>query len=56
MPLLGEAGSTDAFVGLGVAGQVRLEFIRQAASAEAAISRAMADLERALPSAQLIEA
>ena len=56
MTRLGEAGCTDALVGLGMAGQVGLEFIREAASAQAAILSALAEVKQALPSARLIEA
>jgi hypothetical protein len=56
MSRLGEAGCTDALVGLGVASQVGLEFIRQASSGEDAILSAVGDVKRALPEATLIEA
>src|SRR3990167_3343335 len=50
-----EAGCDDALVGLGVPGQLGLEFIREASSAEEAILSALADVRRAIPDAQLIE-
>lgn len=50
-----EAGCDDALVGLGVPGQLGLEFIREASSAEEAILSALADVKRAIPDAQLIE-
>ena len=50
-----EAGCDDALVGLGVPGQLGLEFIREASSAEEAILSALADVTRAIPDAQLIE-
>lgn len=53
---LGEAGCTDALVGLGVAGQVGLEFIRQAPTSEEAILSAMEAVKLALPDAWLIDA
>ncbi len=53
---LAEAGCTDALVGLGSAGHIGLEFIREAASAEVAILSAMEDVNKALPGATLIEA
>ncbi len=56
MSKLGEAGCTDALVGLGVAGQLALEFVREAASADEAILSAVDDVKRALPDARLIEA
>lgn len=56
MECLGGAGCTDALVGLGTAGYVRLDFIREADSAEAAIVSALADVKRALPMAMLVEA
>lgn len=56
MNRLAEVGCTDALVGFGVAGLVGLEFIREAASAEAAILSAVDDVKRALPEARLVEA
>lgn len=53
---LGEAGCDDALVGLGLPGRVALEFVRDAQSAEAAMMSALADVARALPTAELIEA
>lgn len=50
-----EVGCDDALVGLGVPGQLGLEFIREASSAEDAIISALADVKRAIPDAQLIE-
>jgi hypothetical protein len=52
---LGAAGCTDAMVGLGVAGQLGLEFVREADSAEDAILSALADVKGAIPGAKLIE-
>jgi len=56
MQRLGEAGCTDAMVGLGVAGQVGLDFIREAANAQDALLSALADVRQALPDAAFIEA
>ena len=56
MTRLGEEGCTDALVGLGVAGQVGLEFVRKASTAEEAVLAAIEDVKRALPDAKLIEA
>jgi predicted DNA-binding transcriptional regulator AlpA len=53
---LAEAGCDDALVGLGLPGRVALEFVREADSAEAAMTSALADVARALPTAELIEA
>jgi predicted DNA-binding transcriptional regulator AlpA len=53
---LGEAGCTDALVGLGLPGYVGLEFIREAGSAEEAILSALADVKKALPGATFVEA
>jgi hypothetical protein len=56
MARLGEAGCTDALVGLGLPGYVGLEFTRVAESAEEAILSALTDVQRALPTAELVEA
>jgi hypothetical protein len=56
MTQLCEVGCTDALVGLGVSGQICLEFARDASTAEEAILSAIADVKRALPDAKLIEA
>ncbi len=52
---LGEAGCTDALVGIGLAGRLALEFDREAERAETAVLSAMADVQRAVPTARLIE-
>ncbi|XBS68769.1 DNA-binding protein [Acerihabitans sp. KWT182] len=52
---LGEAGCDDALVGVGLPGRLALEFVRESGSAEAAISSALEDVRRAVPSAELIE-
>lgn len=53
---LGEAGCTDALIGLGLPGYVSLEFDREAGSAIDAVSSAIADVARAVPEAELVEA
>jgi len=53
---LGAAGCDDALVGIGLPGRLALEFTREADSAQAAVSSALADVHRAVPSAALIEA
>ena len=52
---LGEAGCDDALVGIGQPGRLALEFTREGPSA-AAMRSALADVQRAVPSARLIEA
>ena len=51
---LADEGCTDALVGLGVAGQVCLEFVREAATAEEALQSALQDVKRALPDTERI--
>lgn len=53
---LGEAGCDDALVGIGQPGRLALEFTREAHCAEAAVRSALADVQRAIGSARLIEA
>ncbi|MBU4423846.1 MAG: DNA-binding protein [Gammaproteobacteria bacterium] len=53
---LGEQGCTDALVGLGQAGYIGLDFVREAQNAEAALLSAMDDVKRAVPGAVLVEA
>lgn len=53
---LGEAGCTDALVGIGQAGRMSLEFVREAKNAIEALSSAFADVRKAFPDAELIEA
>lgn len=52
---LGEAGCTDALVGLGAASRLVLEFNRKSRSARQAIQSAVKNVQRALPDAELIE-
>ncbi len=52
---LGAAGCDDALVGIGQPGRLALEFTREAASADAAVRSALADVRSAVPSARLIE-
>ena len=53
---LGACACDDALIGLGVAGRIALAFTRAAQSAEAAMFSAIADVQRAIPTAELIEA
>ena len=53
---LGASGCDDALVGIGQPGRIALEFAREADSAEAALTSALFDIKRAIPSARLIEA
>ncbi len=49
-------GCDDALVGLGRHGRIALDFIREASSADEAILSALADVQRAIPDAKLVEA
>ena len=53
---LGAEGCDDALVGVGQPGRVALEFTREADSARDALQSALADVKRAMPTAQLFEA
>lgn len=53
--ILGQAGLTDATVGLGKRGHVALMFSREAASLGAAAQEAISAVKRALPLALLVE-
>lgn len=53
---LAEAGCMDAVIGIGVAGRIALDFLREAESAESAVLSAIDGVMRALPGARLIEA
>lgn len=53
---LGEAGCTDALVGLGIAGRLALRFDREADNARNAIRTALEDVKSVLPTATLVEA
>jgi hypothetical protein len=53
---LAEAGCDDALVGVGQPGWLALEFTRESDSAKAAMRSALEDVQRAIPSARLIEA
>jgi predicted DNA-binding transcriptional regulator AlpA len=53
---LGAEGCDDALVGVGTPGRIALEFVREAESAERALLSALADVNRAIPTAKLIEA
>jgi predicted DNA-binding transcriptional regulator AlpA len=52
---LGEAGCDDALVGIGQPGRLALEFTRDSVNAKTAVSSALADVRRAVPSARLFE-
>jgi hypothetical protein len=51
---LGEAGCNDAVVGIGRPGRIAMEFARDGASLEEAIRSAVAEVQRAIPSAELL--
>ncbi|GLR45910.1 DNA-binding protein [Mesorhizobium amorphae] len=53
---LGEAGCTDALVGIGIVGRLALEFTREAKNAQEAVHSALADVKAAIPTATLVEA
>ncbi len=53
---LGDSGCDDAVVGIGKRGRLALAFSREAATAAAALTSALADVRRAEPQARLIEA
>ena len=53
---LGEAGCTDALVGVGAAGSIALDFCRKGSSSDGAVASAKADVLRAIPGASLINA
>jgi hypothetical protein len=52
---LGEAGCTDALVGIGQRGRVALNFTREASSAMKAIVSAMREVRAALPESSLLD-
>jgi predicted DNA-binding transcriptional regulator AlpA len=52
---LGEAGCTDALVGLGIAGRLALRFDREADDARNAVRTALEDVKSVLPTATLVE-
>ena len=49
-------GCDDALIGLGRPGRIALDFTREASSADDAILSALADVQRAIPEARLVEA
>ena len=53
---LGEAGCTDALVGVGLVGRLALDFTRDAETARDAVHSALAEVKAAIPSASLVEA
>lgn len=53
---LGAAGCDDALIGMGQPGQLGFKFSREAASAQAAVKSALADIRSVAPTAKLVEA
>jgi hypothetical protein len=53
---LSTEGCDDALIGLGRPGRIALDFTREATSADNAILSALADVQRAIPEAKLVEA
>lgn len=53
---LAEAGCDDALIGTGIPGRLALDFDRVATDADSALRSAVADVQRAIPGARLIEA
>lgn len=56
VPALAEAGCDDATVGIGQAGRIALDFVREAGSAQQAIVSATRAVKRAITGAELLEA
>jgi len=54
--ILAAAGCDDALIGTGLAGRIALDFGREAKSAFEAVNSAIADVKKAIPDAQLVEA
>jgi predicted DNA-binding transcriptional regulator AlpA len=52
---LGEAGCTDALIGVGQTGRIALDFTRTADSARTAVFSAIADVSKAIPKIMLLE-
>lgn len=53
---LGEAGCTDALIGVGQTGRIALDFTRTADSARKAVFSAIADVSKAIPKIMFLEA
>ncbi len=53
---LADAGCDDALIGTGIPGRLALEFDRISADANSALRSTVADVQRAIPEARLIEA
>ena len=53
---LGEAGCTDALLGIGTTGRLALDFVRNRETAELALRSALQDVKAAVPTATLVEA
>jgi len=49
-------GCDDALIGIGKPGRIALDFIREANSADEAVISALADVKRAIPDAEFVEA
>jgi len=49
-------GCDDALIGIGKPGRIALDFAREANSAEEAVLSALADVKRAIPAAEFVEA
>lgn len=54
--VLFESGCDDAIVGTGLSGRIALSFIREALSADVAVSSAIRDVKTAIPGVKLVEA
>lgn len=52
---LSAAGCSDALVGTGQPGRLALEFTRESENAFAAVTSALADVKKAIPTAELID-
>lgn len=50
-----EAGCSDAVIGVGLPGYLALDFSREAVSAQDAVQSAIANVQKAIPAAKLIE-
>jgi predicted DNA-binding transcriptional regulator AlpA len=53
---LAEAGCDDALIGIGQKGKIALQFTRESDSAQTALLSALADVKKAIPEAELLEA
>ena len=55
LPALEKAGCDDALIGVGRRGRIALEFVREARSAEAAMTSALKAVAKAIPRARLVQ-